>query len=79
MSMGRWCWSMSTWRTLSRAQDLGPVRAVLRAHLYEDQKAEAKASLGLNEVQKRETLELMDATLAGDAREDCGDDGEARG
>jgi acetyl esterase/lipase len=44
------------------AQDVGPVRAVLRAHLYEDKKAEAEASLGLNEVQKRETLELMDAT-----------------
>jgi pimeloyl-ACP methyl ester carboxylesterase len=43
--------------------DLGAVRAVLRAHLYEDPKAEATASLGLNEVQKRETLELMDATL----------------
>jgi pimeloyl-ACP methyl ester carboxylesterase len=45
------------------AQDLGPVRAVLRAHLYEDKRAEATASLGLNEVQKREMLELMDATL----------------
>jgi pimeloyl-ACP methyl ester carboxylesterase len=43
-------------------QDLGPVRAVLRAHLYEDKEAEAKASLGLNEMQKREALELMDAT-----------------
>jgi len=43
------------------ARDLGPVRAVLRAHLYEDKQAEAEASLGLNEVQKRETLELMDA------------------
>ena len=43
--------------------DLGAVRAVLRAHLYEDTKAEATASLGLNELQKRETLELMDATL----------------
>ena len=45
------------------AADLGPVRAVLRAHLYEDRKAEAEASLGLDEGQKRETLELMDATL----------------
>jgi pimeloyl-ACP methyl ester carboxylesterase len=45
-------------------QDLGPVRAVLRAHLYENKKAEAEASLGLNEVQKREALELMDATSA---------------
>jgi pimeloyl-ACP methyl ester carboxylesterase len=43
-------------------RDLGPVRAVLRAHLYEDKQAEAQASLGLNEVQKRETLELTDAT-----------------
>jgi pimeloyl-ACP methyl ester carboxylesterase len=45
-------------------QDLGPVRAVLRAHLYEDRPGEAQASLGLNEVQKREALELMDATSA---------------
>jgi hypothetical protein len=50
------------WRSLCRRQDLEPVRAVLRAHLYEDKKAEAEASLGLNEVQKRETLELMDTT-----------------
>jgi pimeloyl-ACP methyl ester carboxylesterase len=42
--------------------DLGPVRAVLRAHLYEDKDAEATASLRLNEGQKREALELMDAT-----------------
>jgi acetyl esterase/lipase len=46
------------------AQDLTAVRAVLRAHLYEDKKAEAAASLGLNEKQKLETLELMDATSA---------------
>jgi pimeloyl-ACP methyl ester carboxylesterase len=46
------------------AQDLGPVRAVLRAHLYEDRKGEAEASLGLNEVQKREALALMDASSA---------------
>jgi pimeloyl-ACP methyl ester carboxylesterase len=45
------------------AEDLGPVRAVLRAHLYEDKKAEAEASLGLNGRQKVETLELMDTTL----------------
>jgi len=43
-------------------QDLAPLRAVLRAHLYEDKQAEADASLALNEVQKREALELMDAT-----------------
>jgi pimeloyl-ACP methyl ester carboxylesterase len=46
------------------ARDLAPVRAVLRAHLYEDSQAEAHASLALNEVQKREALELMDATSA---------------
>jgi pimeloyl-ACP methyl ester carboxylesterase len=45
------------------AEDLEAVRAVLRAHLYEDKKMEAEASVGLNEIQKRETLELMDATL----------------
>lgn len=45
------------------AQDAAAVRAVLRAHLYEDKKAEAEASLGLNERQKLETLELMDTTL----------------
>ena len=44
------------------AEDVEPVRAVLRAHLYEDPKAEAMASLGLNEVQKREMLALLDAT-----------------
>lgn len=43
------------------AGDLGPVRAVLRAHLYEDRKGEAEASLGLNAQQKLETVELMDA------------------
>ena len=45
------------------AQDLEPVRAVLRAHLYEDRKAEAEAKLGLNEAQKREALALMDTSL----------------
>ena len=44
------------------AHDVGAVRAVLRAHLYEDTSAETEASTGLNEVQKRESLELMDAT-----------------
>jgi pimeloyl-ACP methyl ester carboxylesterase len=44
------------------AQDLGPVRSVLRAHLYEDREAEAQASLELNELQRREALELMDST-----------------
>ena len=42
-------------------QDLEPVRAVLRAHLYEDKKAEVDASHTLNQMQKRETLALMDA------------------
>jgi pimeloyl-ACP methyl ester carboxylesterase len=46
------------------AQDLAPLRAVLRAHLYEERKAEADASLALNAAQKREALELMDATSA---------------
>ena len=46
------------------ARDLAPVRAVLRAHLYEDGQAEAQASLALNGIQKREALELMDATSA---------------
>jgi dienelactone hydrolase len=46
------------------SQDLAPVRAVLRAHLYEDKAAEAQASLALNEVQKRESLALLDATSA---------------
>jgi pimeloyl-ACP methyl ester carboxylesterase len=43
-------------------QDLAAIRAVLRAHLYEDKRAEADASLALNDAQKREALELMDAT-----------------
>lgn len=43
-------------------EDVKTVRAVLRAHLYEDKRAEAQASLALNEVQKRETLALMDAS-----------------
>ena len=45
------------------AEDVAPVRAVLRAHLYEDKKGEAEASLALNKLQKLETLELMDTTL----------------
>lgn len=45
-------------------RDLAPVRAVLRAHLYEDRQGEATASQALNEIQKREALELMDATSA---------------
>lgn len=45
------------------ATDLEPVRAVLRAHLYEDPKGEAAAMLLLNDAQKREALELEDASL----------------
>ncbi|HXE08368.1 MAG TPA: hypothetical protein VN612_10750 [Acidobacteriaceae bacterium] len=45
-------------------QDLAAVRAVLRAHLYEDKTAEAQASLALDGAQKREALALMDATSA---------------
>jgi dienelactone hydrolase len=45
-------------------KDLAAVRAVLRAHLYEDKAAEAQASFALDEVQKREALALMDATSA---------------
>jgi dienelactone hydrolase len=43
-------------------QDIAAVRAVLRAHLYEDKEAETAAALRLNERQKLEALELMDAT-----------------
>jgi pimeloyl-ACP methyl ester carboxylesterase len=35
---------------------------VLRAHLYEDREAETQASLALDDLQKREALELMDST-----------------
>jgi dienelactone hydrolase len=45
-------------------QDIAKVRAVLRAHLYEDKDAEVAASLRLDERQKLEALELMDATSA---------------
>jgi pimeloyl-ACP methyl ester carboxylesterase len=45
------------------AQDLEPVRAVLRAHLYEDKTAEAEARLGLNAAQQHEALALMDTSL----------------
>jgi pimeloyl-ACP methyl ester carboxylesterase len=45
------------------AADLLPVRAVLRARLYEDKAAEAQASLALSPRQKLETLELIDTTL----------------
>jgi acetyl esterase/lipase len=43
-------------------QDVAAIRAVLRAHLYEDKAAEQAASAKLTEPQKLEALELMDAT-----------------
>jgi pimeloyl-ACP methyl ester carboxylesterase len=45
------------------ATDLEPVRAVLRAHLYEDPKGEAAARRLLNDTQKREVTELENASL----------------
>jgi pimeloyl-ACP methyl ester carboxylesterase len=45
------------------AQDFGPVRAVLRAHLYEDRPGEAAAMRPLNDAQRREAHDLMDTTL----------------
>lgn len=45
------------------AADLGPVRAVLRAHLYEDRQGEAAATRLLSDVQRREARDLMDTTL----------------
>lgn len=45
------------------AADLEPVRAVLRAHLYEDPKGEAEAMRLLNDPQKREAMDLMNASL----------------
>ena len=47
---------------MCRGGDIPKVRAVLRAHLYEDKQAEETASLKLDERQKLEALELMDAT-----------------
>jgi acetyl esterase/lipase len=41
-------------------QDMGAVRAVLRAHLYEDKAAETVATEALTEGQRREAMELMD-------------------
>lgn len=45
------------------AADLEPVRAVLRAHLYEDPSGEAAAIKLLNDAQKREAENLMNASL----------------
>jgi dienelactone hydrolase len=45
------------------AGDLDSVRAVLRAHLYEDKQGEAAATRLLNEAQRREAQELMDTRL----------------
>jgi pimeloyl-ACP methyl ester carboxylesterase len=45
------------------AADLGPVRTILRAHLYEDKPGEAAAKLGLNDAQRREAEDLMHTSL----------------
>ena len=45
------------------AADLEPVRAVLRAHLYEDPKGEAEAMRLLNDAQRREVQELENTSL----------------
>jgi pimeloyl-ACP methyl ester carboxylesterase len=42
--------------------DLAPIRAVLRAHLYEDKPAETAALTHLTPAQTLEALHLMDAT-----------------
>lgn len=44
------------------AQDVAPLREVLRAHLYEDREAEKAAMGRLNAAQKIEALQLMDAS-----------------
>lgn len=45
------------------AQDLDPVRVVLRAHLYEYRPGEATATRLLNDAQRREAHDLMDTKL----------------
>jgi pimeloyl-ACP methyl ester carboxylesterase len=45
------------------AGDLESVRALLKAHLYEDRPGEAAAKLGMTEAQLREALALMDTKL----------------
>jgi acetyl esterase/lipase len=45
------------------AQNLDPVRALLKAHLYEDRPGEAAAKLGMTEAQQREARDLMDTKL----------------
>ncbi len=45
------------------AADLQPVRAVLRAHLYEDRPGEAAAMRLLTDAQRREARALMDTSL----------------
>ena len=44
--------------------DTAPIRAVLRAHLYEDLAAEKAALAALTRVQKAEAAQLMDTTSA---------------
>jgi dienelactone hydrolase len=48
--------------TLVPPADLAPIRAVLRAHLYEDKTAEAEALKHLTPAQTLEALHLMDVT-----------------
>ncbi len=43
-------------------RDIAPLRAVLRAHLYEDKAAEITAEAHLSDSQRHAALELMDAT-----------------
>jgi pimeloyl-ACP methyl ester carboxylesterase len=45
------------------SQDVAPIRAVLRAHLYEDPGAESVALKSLTPSQAREAKALMDTTL----------------
>ncbi|ADV81678.1 hypothetical protein AciPR4_0845 [Terriglobus saanensis SP1PR4] len=43
-------------------RDIVPLRALLKAHLYEDKDAEATAMTALNSTQKVEALQLMDTS-----------------
>jgi len=46
------------------AEDVAPVRAAMRAHLYEDQRGEAEVLARLNAQQRQEALALMDSKSA---------------
>lgn len=48
---------------VAEPQDLEPIRAVLRAHLYEDRMAEQRAMAALNNKQRAEASQLLDTTL----------------